>query len=331
MILDDDDLCVLSGMKASVQARKLETIIHKPNAGLLGIPLAQKSTIEIYPAGNYPVEASCTVTPPSTWLVLGAVETNADRCGDIRANHSSKCHARKVLVGFNATGLEDMEELNATLVLNGTVNGSGVNKTEIQVSAIVYATPSLEKSNLTMPSQATEGQGVRMEIEGFDDEGLPFAKDRGGFIQVILQKPDGSEVNKSSAFSPPNFVFDFSEVRDLTAPGDYKVWISHVFGHVPVQDVKLPLPTRNYPLTLTIESSKMQMIIAAVLSVLALAALGVGGWYARENPGGAAELLKSFLLNVCMHAPAHARACTDAALGHIQPCDGLPVVMACGL
>ena len=230
-IFDDEKKCRVFAMKASVQSATLATVIYKPNIHLLDLPTAQQSMIDIAPAADYEVSVSVTVAPPSPWLVLGKVETNWARC-----TGTITCHARKLSVGFNVSDKPDMDMLEALLMLTGVADQIKETNASIRVSAEVRATPSLEKSKFIMPSEVTEGEAVTMKIEEFDDDDLPFVKDRGGIIQLTVQKPDRSKMKKTSIFHSGSFIIESL----VPVAGDYRVWMDSVFGFKPNQSIELP-------------------------------------------------------------------------------------------
>ena len=75
---------------------------------------------------------------------------------------------------------------------------------------------------------------------------------------------------------------------DLSEPGDYKMWVSEVFGYAVKDNMTtglsvLKLPTKRHPYTITVESSGTKKIVAGALGVVAVASLCGVLWFAKNN------------------------------------------------
>ena len=191
---------------------------------------------------------------------------------------------------------------------------------------------------------------VTLSISAIDIDGLPIQNARGRFIQVTWQRQGDDRKTKDAVFQTSTFDVKFSGV-DLAEAGEYRVWVSSVFGHVvnasvshvlPSADPCKSLPTKNNPCILVVQSSMLKIIIGAVrasssnrtvciarhsgrpnfhvhkvLASCAVLALGVGAYYASKNRGKLLKVLTSFVLGEGMLVVLVSLEILDYASTHV--------------
>ena len=132
---------------------------------------------------------------------------------------------------------------------------------------------------------------------------------------MLIDRPDAKgpeRLPKASSFDTKSKVFRFRFLAaDLSDPGEYLIWVnSWNDGALSVKytstEEKYSLPTKHHPFKLTVNSSAIKKIIAAVLALFTVIALGAAFMYARKNPGKIVHVAYTTLQQSCaMFIQAH--------------------------
>ena len=97
----------------------------------------------------------------------------------------------------------------------------------IRISAEGECTPSLVKSVMHVPAQATAAQELQIYIDAKDEDGLPITEGRGRLISLVLEGLSGIEYKSSAEFTNGRFMAEFSGLL-LWEPGDYAIFVDQI-------------------------------------------------------------------------------------------------------
>ena len=272
---------------ASVQSDSKFVKIHKPNHDLEGVPESVPVPLEVKPSADYPVNMTYELRSGKTslWVSFSGLTEASD-------------YGRRGELTYNASGILDGSEPNATLVFSGTAvqNGRSTEERIIKLSALVESTPSLKYSTMTMTSEITQGNPFQLKIQARDSDDQRITADRGRFFKISVQSPSNELRIYSSIFQSGMFSVEIPR-GDLSEIGKYKVWVSRVFGYN-VKPLKgaLSLPTREHPKAFVVsepEGNSLGNVVAA--TVAAALCIGLLIVLVRRNPKKARKLLVNFI------------------------------------
>ena len=154
--------CTVPAIEASVQSNTLEVKLNKPNPTLnssfgpfnASIGVASKD-------GKYPI-----TWVPQLHAVHGGLAWVST--GDIE-NRSTESH-RLPLVFTTTRNLSDGTNVEARLDITGSSSGIPAAPDTVAILASVWATPSLQRSTIDMPTEVMEGQEARVKIQAYADK-----------------------------------------------------------------------------------------------------------------------------------------------------------------
>ena len=278
----DSGACKTPMIVASVRSDSKFVEIHKPNDVLEGVPKSVPVPLEVKPSADYRVRMEYELQSGGTpsWISFSG----------LHSTDGSKFEERGELT-YNASGILDGSELNATLVFNGTAvqNGHNTDKTTIALTGLVKSTPSFKYSTLIMTPEITKGNPFQLTIQARDSDDQQIAADRGRFLKISVQSPKQKLRTYSSVFQSGAFLVEVPRA-DLCEIGKYKVWVSRVFGYkVRLLQEALNLPTEAHPIKFSVIESDTT-------------ALGLG-----VTLGCAGALCVCILLYFMYRNPAHAK------------------------
>ena len=213
-VLTDSYQCAELEILASVQSKSKHVIIKKANPHLKVEFTNPSVAVEVGPAEDYPVNLQHRIVPDQVipWVNFSGLR-----------NTTTSTYLRKGTFEFSAASLRDGTKLAATLVFDGRAGASETNAT-ISVTALVQSTPSLDKSEIEIPSELMEGQSAQMSIYARDVDGIPITDGRGRFIALAWRGPGDTESRiKKMVFdsSRQRFECDFTSL-ELSQVGEYR-------------------------------------------------------------------------------------------------------------
>ena len=183
-VMTEGGVCTTSQIVASVQIHSLHVTLKKLNDHLIGNFATASYTVDVGPSAKYNLDWTHHLTAVGDWVRAGA-------------NISVDSYNWKVPLFFNASTMSDGTRVNATLSFTGHSNSVTAGADTIQISGIVESTPSLQHSEITVPTEADFGTPVSICITAIDVDGLPIQNAHGRFF-VLALKRSGKVQNYSS-------------------------------------------------------------------------------------------------------------------------------------